>query len=199
MRNAMKEKKFDLGMLVPQRDRMLKTLGRLACALLMFCVADAFAQWHDETGNPIAETEAQKAIDGFSGMLVVTPDKDWQEKWNTPPETKPSFTTADSVAEGGELMVLVFLANPGLDASGHADVACDWRITRPNGRTSEEIDAPCMRGALSGDPKHVYMSPISVKFIAEPTDPRGTWQFAVTLKDRVRGVELPLKTAVEYR
>ena len=158
----------------------------------------AFAQsgWHDMDGNPLPETESRRSQDGFSASLVVTPDRDWQAKWETPPETVPHFSEATEVSEGGELTVLTFLSNPLLSAAGMTDVACDFIVTRPDGSKSiNEIDMPCFNYELQTDPGHVYLTTASLKYVAEPSDQRGTWMVAVTVKDRVRGVTLPLRTS----
>lgn len=144
-------------------------------------------------GRLLPETEARRSRDGFAASLVITPDRDWQAKWDTPPETVPHFTEADEVAEGGELAILTFLSNPAIGPSGTTDVACDFVVTRPDGSTSlEELDMPCFNFELKTDPRNVYLTAASLKYVAEPSDQRGIWTVAVTVKDRVRGVGLPL-------
>ena len=48
--------------------------------------------WRDKDGNPVPNTDSMNSIDGFGGWLIVTPDKDWEEKWNTPSEDIPHFS-----------------------------------------------------------------------------------------------------------
>lgn len=167
--------------------------------ILLFALSlPAFAQsgWHDMDGNPLPETESRRSQDGFSASLVVTPDRDWQAKWETPPETVPHFTEAREVSEGGELTVLTFLSNAQLSDEGMTEVACDFIVTRPDGSKSiNEIDMPCFNYELKTDPTNVYLTAASLKYVAEPSDQRGTWVVAVTVKDRVRGVTLPLRTS----
>ncbi|MBF6023127.1 hypothetical protein [Lysobacter niastensis] len=172
-----------------------------ACALLLFSLtASAQSGWRDMEGNALPETSASKSKDGFSATLLVTPDQDWQEKWNTPPETVPHFSTATEVSEGGELYILTFLANPKVDEAGMVDVACDFVVSRPDGKPSvEERDMPCFNGNLSTTPTSVFLSTASLKYVAEPSDPRGTWKVDVTVKDRVRGVAIPLHTSFVVR
>ena len=62
--------------------------------------ASAFGQsegWKDQHGKPVPETEARRSLNGFGGWLLVTPDLDWREKWDTPPDTAPHFREAKSV------------------------------------------------------------------------------------------------------
>ena len=56
--------------------------------------------WVTRDGKPVANSDAMKSIDGFGGWLVVTPDLDWEAKWNTSPETTPDFSEAKNVAYG---------------------------------------------------------------------------------------------------
>ena len=178
---------------------------KLSYALLLLLLAPlvAIAQsgWIDMQGDPVPESESAKSRDGFSATVLITPDKDWQKKWDTPPETIPHFSEANDVGPGGELFILTFLANPKVDpASGMTDIACDFIVLRPDGSDStRELDMPCFTVKLPGDPKSVYLSAASLKYVAEPADPRGTWTVLVTVKDRLRGVDVPLRTSFIVR
>ena len=168
--------------------------------LLFSLAASAQSGWRDMKGNPLPETDSSKSKNGFSAALIVTPDKDWEEKWYTPPETVPHFSEANEVAAGGELFILTFLANPKADASGMTDVACDFVVSRPDGAKSvDEQDMPCFNVKLTTDPASVYLSSASLKYVAEPADPRGTWSVSIVVKDKVRGVEIPLHTSFVVR
>lgn len=170
--------------------------------LLLFPLPSvAQSGWVDMKGKPVAETDSAKSRDGFSATLVITPDQDWQQKWDTPPETIPRFSEADEVGPDGELFILTFLSNPKVDsASGMTDVACDFVILRPDGSDStRERDLPCFTVKLPGDPRSVYLSSAALKYVAEPTDQRGRWIVSVTVKDRLRGVVIPLSASFVVR
>ena len=165
---------------------------------LLLCPINAMAQagWHDMDGKPIPDSPSLKSNGGFGAMVLVTPDKDWQEKWNTPPETAPRFREATDVEAGGELFILSFLVNPGVDASGMANVTCDFMVVRPDGsKSTDTTDMPCFVTKLASDPRSVYLSAASLKYVAEPADPRGVWKVRITMRDNVRGVTLPLETS----
>ncbi|MCO5055749.1 hypothetical protein [Thermomonas sp.] len=104
--------------------RLLNIL--LATATLIMSSGALADGWRDREGNPVPDSASSKSKDGFAAMLLVTPDKDWQEKWNTPPEVAPHFSTAKEVEAGGEVFILSFLANPRLDVNGMANVTCDF-------------------------------------------------------------------------
>ena len=152
--------------------------------------------WRDAQGHPAAESDSSKSIDGFSGMLLVTPDKDWAEKWGTSPETVPHFASASEIVDGNTLFLLTFFAGPGRDSAGKTNVLCDFAMIRPDGSKSiEQTDAPCFQVELKEESNSVFLAPAVVGYLAEASDQRGTWTFHMTLKDKVRGVELPLKTS----
>ncbi|WP_440224232.1 hypothetical protein ACQQ2N_03195 [Dokdonella sp. MW10] len=180
---------------------LMKRPGISSIALAFFSLAaSAQSGWRDMSGNPLPDTDSAKSKDGFSASLLITPDKDWQERWAAPPETVPGFSTSDEVSAGGELFILTFLANPMLDASGMTDVACDFVVSRPDGsRSVEEFDMPCFKAELTTDPASVYLSTASLTYVAEPTDPRGIWAVKVVVKDRMRGVSIPLRTTFVVR
>ena len=37
--------------------------------------------WITKDGQPVPNTDNMKTIKGFGGWLIVTPDKNWSEKW----------------------------------------------------------------------------------------------------------------------
>jgi hypothetical protein len=159
--------------------------------------AQAVDGWVTREGEAVPQTESQATVDGFSAMLLLTPDRDWQEKWNTPVEHAPLFNTAREVGPGGELNILVLLANPQVDpSSGMTDVVCDLEMHRPAGHGELiQKDLPCFNVKLTGDPRNVYMTNTWLKYIEEAADPRGTWTVVVRVRDRLRGAEVPLRAS----
>lgn len=177
---------------------MNRIVVALSIVLLLAASGVACGMEYETTERPPPTpfSESRMNRDGFDGMLLVTPDKDWQEKWNTPPEIAPSYTTTDEVKDGGELWVLPFFSNPQLDEHGNANVTCDLEVTRPDGSVSQtHKNQPCYQGPMRADPRRVYLANSAIGFIAEPTDPRGKWIVRITLRDNLRGVELPLQTS----
>ncbi len=174
-------------------------LALLLASLLPLAVM-AQSGWRTMDGTSIPESESRKSRDGFSATVIVTPDQDWQQKWETPPATIPQFSEADEVHAGDELFILTFLSNPGIDDAGNTNVTCDFTVTRPDGsRSVEEVDLPCFRVTLQGDPRNVYLSAASLKYVAEPDDLRGTWVVDIVVNDQHRAVQLPLRTAFLVR
>ena len=167
-------------------------------ALLSFCLlaSPAFAQWRDAQGNTLPNEPQRAQVDGFGAMLLVTPDADWKEKWDTPPETRPSYTSTDTVAVGETVTVLTFFSGNGADEMGKSNIHCDVRVTRPDGSVSSDVkDAECARGPAVGANYIQLLGPV-IQVVAEPSDPRGVWRIEITLRDMVRNLTVPLATQV---
>ena len=166
--------------------RLMRTL--LLSLLLLPLLAGAQSGWIDTQGQPIPNSSSRKAVQDLGASLLLTPDADWQQKWNTPSDTTPHFNEVDHLATGEVLFML--------DAQRHTDVVCNIRIIDPTGNLVQDTtDTPCLQGELSGDPRNVYMAQASLHVEAEADDPPGRWQVQVTVNDRQRGVSIPLSTS----
>jgi len=170
----------------------------LAAALLLSATL-AFPQtnyWKNERGELIPDTESRKSKNDFGGWLLVTSDEDWEAKWNTPPETAPSFTETSSVELGQRAFVLIFFSNPALMPDRSANIRCDIKITRPNQTVSmSEKGLACFNGRIAGNQNSMYLSAPVVGVLGEPADPKGKWIVDVVLQDVVRETEISLSTS----
>lgn len=167
--------------------------------LLLFCLSlPALASdfWHGPDGQPLPDTASHQTKRGFSGAVLITADPDWSAKWHAPGTGMPAVTEATEVRRGGQLAILIFFANPSLDAQRKADVRCDIEVLRPDGSVSaNQKDLVCYQGPSLGDGRHTYLAAPVVKYLAEPADQAGRWTVKVTLRDGGRRVTLPLETA----
>ena len=177
-----------------RNTRYRNTLTSLLMTLSLVAHAET-GGWVTRDGRPVQNSDAMKSFNGFGGWLVVTPDSDWEEKWNTSPETIPQFSEAKDVSYGEQLTILAFFINPKTDASGALDVLCDIKVTRPDGSFSINASGVrCAGGKLQGAPGNVRLTSAVIKYIGEKGDPPGKWIVEVTLTDKVRGTAVPLRT-----
>ena len=177
-------------------DRVLKAaLMGLAVACASAPAGQKDAIWKDVRGAPLPDTAFRKSVDGFGAWVLVTSDTDWQEKSND--SGTLHITMADTVEKGGHLLVLIFFTNPGLTETGRAEIACDIEVERPDDSISiRMLDAACFgEGALPGPARKAYNAVPYLDFVGEESDPVGEWRIRVKMKDRVRGVEIPLETS----
>jgi len=155
----------------------------------------SYEGWVTKNGTPAPNTDNMKSIKGFGGWLIITPDKDWAEKWETPSHTTPYFSEAKTVEYGQNLTILTFYINPLVDKSGNVNIICGIKITRPDNTVSiDNQNIKCINGKFPGNPRSVYLSPIVIKYSGEAGDPPGKWKVEVSLTDKNRNVNIPLKS-----
>lgn len=160
-----------------------------------WCYADTPFYWFNQQGQLLENNDSQKVIGNFGGLLLVTPDADWAEKWNTPKAHSPSFSGADQVEVGQTLTILPFFANPKLTENRDFAVLCDVQVIRPDGSLSiNERQVACAKGRIEDDPKAIFLSQAVITFIGEASDPLGVWTVKLVMTDSLRGVSVPLKT-----
>jgi hypothetical protein len=175
---------------------VMKKFSFTVLLLLIAGVAIGQVGWRDEHGQPAADTDFRKSVDGFGGWVLVTSDADWKAKWETSSNTVPRFTEAKSVSRGNRVFVLTFIANPQLSSTGDANVTCDIDVIRPDGTSSTHISGTvCFKGPWTGDPHNMHLSAPIIGFVGDPGDPAGEWLVHITLTDNVRHVAVPLKTS----
>ena len=176
-----------------------RSLMAIACSFvgIASASADEFG-WRGNDGKPVPDAEFRKSSKGFAGMLLTTSDPDWEAKWNTPEHVAPTFKEATTVRRGETVFTLVFLVNPKVGAKGEVDVSCDLKVTRPDGTTSvDEKNVVCLKGPILGGQYNMRLAEPVLGFVGEDTDPIGTWQVDVTLRDVPREVTLSLHTTFE--
>ncbi len=150
--------------------------------------------WTDAQGRLAPDTGARKAVQGFGGWLIVTPDSDWKEKWNTAPEAVPSFREATTVEYGEHLTLLTFFVNPQADADGAINVLCNIKLTKPDGSVPVDTKGvDCASGKLQGSPRNLRLTSAVIEFVGEKGDPPGVWRVELNLTDKNRNVSMPLK------
>ena len=170
-------------------------LMMFAMSFSTYAISDDFF-WKLADGSKAPETQNQKSVNGFGGWLIVTPDKDWEEKWNTPSEHVPHFAEASEVKIGEELTILPFFANPKLDKSLNFELTCTIQVEKPDRTYSiNEKNIPCASGKMEMSPMSIFLTQTVVKYIGEKGDPFGVWTVHFEIKDVKRGVSVPLKTS----
>ena len=150
----------------------------LACLWLAASAAIAGA-WVPRDGEPLPDTAFRRTVAGFGGWLVVTPDPDWQAKWDAPPRDVPRLPTAQYVDYGDRLTVLAFYTNPATDADGEIDIRCDVRVTRPDGSIASRAEnRRCASPEPEGPLRALRLSWMVVEYVGERTAPAGRWTVA---------------------
>ncbi len=153
----------------------------------------SYEGWISKDGKPVPNTDNMKSTKGFGGWLIITPDKDWSEKWNTPSHTTPYFSETSTVKYGQQLTILTFYINPLKDEENKVNIVCGIKITRPNNTVSiNDQNIQCVNGDFPGNPKSVYLSPVVIKYSGDEGDPAGDWLVETVLTDKNRNVRVVL-------
>ena len=149
--------------------------------------------WVTKDGRNVSNSDSQKSVEGFAGMLVATTDMDWKEKWQTPSEKGPRFNQVSSIRRGQPAAIMTFYSGPRPDAEGNINIACDIKLTTPDKKiVIDSKDVAIGGGRLHGNALNLRLSPAVIDFMGDATDPPGVWLFEITLTDKIRNVTIPL-------
>jgi hypothetical protein len=174
-------------------------LLKILLLLIMFSSVYAYAdsgRWLGPDRNKWPNTEYRQTKNDFGGFLLITTDLDWQQKWNTSPDTIPYFNEAKSVKVGERIVILTFFVNPKSNQANSVNVLCDLRVIRPDKSISvDQRGISCLNGALQGNPNNIRLSPAVIEFVGEEKDPLGKWVVEVGITDVVRNTKLNLRTS----
>ena len=166
----------------------------LLVAVLYLAQSGMAEERSGENGNPVASQKRQ----GLNGWLLLTSDRDWKQKWDTPQEHVPTFTESKNVEPGESITILTFYTNPAVDEHGVLDITCDIKVVMPDKRISyEEKNIICAEGELAGDPGNTRLAYAVIDYTGEPEDPFGLWTVEVTLRDNNGGDVVSLQEQFE--
>jgi hypothetical protein len=165
----------------------------IAVTLLAFCSvihAEDFS-WRKD-GKPLADTDSQKARDGFGAMLLLIDDKKFFEDWKKP--EPPRFKTLTNATRMVPVYTVVIFAGAGRNAEGEAQVSCDVTIRKPDGEVyGEQRGLVAAQGRQVLSPTMLQLARDRLVIRIEPHDPAGIYTVEVTVRDHVRKVDLRLK------
>lgn len=174
--------------------RNLVRVSLTICAVVSVFMPAAYAVNSAAKNTGVVTREAN----GLHGMLMLTSDKDWQQKWDTPEKTIPTFNTSSELFIGETLSVLGFVSNPKLDDKGEVNVHCGLQLVTPTGKVVvSQAEIPCMTGKMTGKAANVYMLPAGAAVMAELTDEEGNWTVHYRITDKNRQTTIELKSSFE--
>lgn len=186
-------------------DRVKKEMGYIFLCLAAFLSSAPVTYggeewaWH-ETGSATAvETDNVKSDKGFGAQLLITDDKDYLEKWQTPTEGF-YLHTVNSAVRGEPVFILIIFANPGVDEKGLCDIVADLKVTRPDGTvSSDRKDSDCWRNMPPPPAGNIQMAKTSLGIVIEEGDPAGRWKIEAVVKDRVKDAAVRLSNYFDVK
>jgi hypothetical protein len=152
--------------------------------------------WRTPDGTTLTESPSRKSVGSLGGMILITPDQDWKEKWETSKETVPQFNQASEVEKDGSLFLITFFGGASEDEAGRSNLLCDFTLVRPDGTFAiEQHDIVCFPTDFAMERGITYMTNITIAFKADSSEPKGSWTYRMVLKDKIGGSDLPLETS----
>ncbi|MFT3831650.1 MAG: hypothetical protein QM691_18295 [Opitutaceae bacterium] len=171
--------------------RFLVLLGGFAVLAVLASAAQPRAT-KDTSGECAAVgPEWRQMRDGFGAAVMVTADPEWKRKWGAPGSRLPRVEQTDSLHIGEKVWALLFLTNPTADLEGNVDVTCNLRMIRPNGKVTVHRGLRALHCRTVPVPR-TYLSEFVLTMVGEENDPVGEWVVEFTVRDKVRGVDVPV-------
>ncbi len=164
-------------------------------ALAVWCFSMTGGLYAQTIYNGECDCHDSGTVAGFRAFALLTDNQNWQEKWNTPPETAVQFDNIGLVHLGETAILLIFFANPML-RNGVAEVECELKISKPDDEVEDWHAVSCWAGGVDGPVENVRLAGLRIEVEVEPSDPSGVWIFGVGVRDVLRDVRVPLEVSL---
>ncbi len=170
-------------------------LTSLTALLVSPLIAQDANSWRKD-GKAVADTPNMKSKGEFGAQLFLTESAQFFEDWNKP-ET-PKLTTLEKPRRNVPIFTAILFVDPGIDASGAANVTCDITVRKPDGTVyGEQKDVVGWKGKYIAPAHNLQLTEGRMGIRIEPQDPSGIYTVEVLVRDNIRKIELPLKTTFE--
>jgi hypothetical protein len=181
-----------------------KIIFIFGCFLIMVCpialpmdrAPRSMEGYWNENGKKMEDTSNIKHKGYFGAQLWVISNKNFFDIWNTP-ET-PKLNLVKKTVRNKDIFVVLMFTAPGADANGNADVVFDFLLKKPDGSAYadyKDLDAWHNKPVPKAGDIQLAVQDIGVKI--EDNDPLGKYTVEVLVKDKIKGVELPLSYEFE--
>lgn len=158
-------------------------------------IAQDADSWRKD-GKAVADTLSMKSKDGFGAQLFLTESAQFFEDWSKP-ET-PKLTTLEKARRNVFIFTAILFVDPGIDASGAADVTCDIIVRKPDGAVyGEQKDVVGWEGKYVVPAHNLQLTQGRMGIRIEPQDPSGVYMVETIIRDNIKKIELSLKTTFE--
>jgi hypothetical protein len=146
-----------------------------------------------ENGRPAPDSDNVKSKGGFGAQLWIVNDESFFDNWKKP-ET-PHVPVTKRAERDKPVFIIIFFINPGLDGNSGADVVADVTITAPNGAVYGDFkDVKIWQGRYRTPANDIQLGMAHLGLTIEDTDLLGQYKIEAVVKDRIKNVNLSLKT-----
>ena len=164
--------------------------------LLVLLGSYADAEWVNEQGAGLADSDDRKAVGDFGAQLVFVADEQALIKqWATPSATV-DLNTVESVTVNQPISAFVIFSGCQPTTKGVCDVSMQLRVIQPDGTVYYETPAMEVWQDKPAPPaRALQLSARYLKLVVEPHDPRGRFIIQAQVRDANAGVVLSLQKA----
>jgi hypothetical protein len=170
-------------------------LSPLIALLIGPLIAQDSNSWRLD-GKAVADTPNMKSKGDFGAQLFLTESAQFFEDWNKP--DTPRLPTLEKARRNVPIFAAILFVDPGVDASGAANVTCDITVRKPDGAVyGEQKGVVGWKGNYNVPAHNLQLTEGRMGIRIEPQDPSGVYTVDVVVRDNIRKIELPLKTTFE--
>lgn len=166
----------------------------IAAILIILAASSVSAQWYDEVGKPLPDTEWRKSSDGLGAALLLTTEIDaFLKEWSTTPESHAPVLKPTSRAKRGDVVaaLVVFFGCGSSRASCNAVV--DFKVLNPDGSVYGDIPFSRAWSGPPPKPKVVTLSPAQLRIRIEPKDQLGKYTVIANFREADSGKQIRLR------
>lgn len=168
----------------------------LAVVLLIGLLPAQGAESWQKEGKAAPNTPSMKSKNGFGAQLFLTENAQVIQDWNKP--EVPKITPVEKAQRSVPIFTVILFVEPGIDASGIANVTCDIVVRKPDGGIyGERKNTVVWKHKYLAHSRALQLSEGYMGIRIEPKDPSGTYTVEVVVRDHLKKVQLPLKTTFQ--
>jgi hypothetical protein len=167
------------------------------CVFLALYGTVLLGQTTNSATSPMAPDSANtQTKNGFAAQLWITERFDTLRDWGKTEHAVLDATT--KVKRNVPVTTAIIFTNPGLDASGLANVTCDIKVLKPDGSIyADGKNLPGLIGKPAPGSDRMELADAQMKLRIEPKDPPGTYTVHVVVHDNIKKIRLSLKKSFE--
>ena len=171
-------------------------MRRTDLVLLAVLSSCANAEWVNEQGANLPDSEDRKTVGDFGAQLVFVADEQALFKqWATPSATI-DLNTVESVTIGQPISAFVIFSGCKPAPKGVCDVSMRLQVIQPGGKIYYETPALEVWQDKPAPPAGaLQLSARYLKFVVEPQDQRGRYIIQAQVRDDNAGAVLSLQKA----
>jgi len=150
-------------------------------------------QWI-ENGKPISSRSNVKIVNGVGVMLFLTDNPQLFE--DRKKSGTPKLNPLVKINRGISVYTALLLSDPGVNASGSADLTFDLRVRKPDGTLlAETKEVVCWNGRYNVPAHNLQLSQGHIQIT--PEDVSGIYTVEIIVKDHIKQIEIPVQTTFE--